>query len=95
MRYILSIVATLCLMTSGDAWAGCGKKFTDKGTLASADSETKSLVVEVKGEKVTLKLTPETKAIGKDGKEVKLADLVGKAVVVISEHKKVDSVTGS
>lgn len=86
MKSILLIAATVCFI-SGSAFAGCGKTVTDKGNLKSFDAGSKQLVVEGKGGKeVTLTLAPG--AEGADG----VADLVGKKVVVESEHKKVTSV---
>tara|TARA_R110002049_G_scaffold59851_1_gene161600 strand:- start:124 stop:390 length:267 start_codon:yes stop_codon:yes gene_type:complete len=85
MKSILLIAATVCFI-SGSAFAGCGKVVTDKGKLKSFDAASKQLVVEAKGKEVTLTLTP-----GAEGAD-SLADLVGKKVVVESEHKKVTSV---
>ena len=43
--------------------------------------------------KKPLTITPKTVITGKDGKKVKIGDLVGeKGLVVISEHGKVDSI---
>jgi hypothetical protein len=86
MKYILTIVTALGLMV-GAAQAGCGKKVTTTGTLKSVNAEKKTISITVAGQKkpVTLRLTA----------KVKLADLkklYGKAVTVVSEHKKVDSV---
>jgi uncharacterized lipoprotein YehR (DUF1307 family) len=86
MKHILTIIATLSL-TLGLSFAACGKTVTDKGKLKSFDKETKTLVVEVDGKEVKRTLTPASK--GGDTAE----SLVGKAVVVVSEHNKVDSVT--
>lgn len=67
--------------------AGCGKKVTDEGTLKSFDAEKKTVVVEKSdGKSATVTLTPTT--AGAD----KVAGLVGKAVKVVSEHGKADSV---
>ncbi len=91
MKTILSIFAALAV--AGGAYAGCGKKVTDAGTLKSYDAETKSIVVAVDDKEVTLTVTPTTVAKDKEGAEATLEGLVGKTVNVISEHKKVDSVT--
>ncbi len=91
MKFILSMVLVLSLgfsVASGTVFAGCGKKVTNKGTLKSVDSDTKVIVVASKGEETKLTLTPGTKAKG-----AKLADMVGKYVTIISEHKKVGSIT--
>ena len=93
MRIILSVILAVVL-TAGAAYAGCGKKVTDKGTLKSLDSDKKVIVVAGKdGKEAKLSLTTSTKSVGADGKDAELADLVGKKVTVISEHSKVDSVT--
>lgn len=92
MKKFLALLAVVGL-TVGSAYAGCGKKVTDEGKLTSFDAETKSLVVELAdGKSATITATPTTEAKGKDGKKVELADLVGKKVKVVSEHKKADSV---
>jgi len=92
MKRMLSVILALTLIFSviaGTAYAGCGKKVTNNGTLKELDSSKKIIVV---GE-TKLTVTPSTKAVGSDGKTTKLANLVGKNVTVISEHSKVDSVT--
>jgi hypothetical protein len=93
MKTILSILTVLAL--AGAAYAGCGKKVTDSGTLKSFDADTKSIVVEADGKETKLTITPSTASKAKDGSEAKLEDLVGKTVKVISEHKKVDEVAES
>ena len=75
--------------------AGCGKKVNTAGKLEKADGETKQIVVKVEDKSETLTLKADTKITDKDGKEVKIADLVGKSVKVVSEHKKVDSISGT
>lgn len=85
MKKLLTILATAALAIS--AQAACGKKVTDEGTLKSYDAEKKTVVVEkADGKSATLTLTPAT--TGAD----KVSTLVGKAVTVISEHGKADSV---
>ena len=86
---LLTVVGLAC----GSAYAGCGKKVTNEGEFSSFDADTKALVVELEdGKEAKLTATPKTKVKDKDGDEVKLTDLIGKKVKVISEHKKVDSV---
>jgi hypothetical protein len=85
MKNILLIAATLCF-AAGSAFAGCGKTVTNKGELKSFDSGSKKIVVVDGGKEVKLTLSPGAK--GAD----KLEGLVGKDVVVESEHKKVTSV---
>ena len=95
MKHIIAIMTAIGL-AAGAAYAGCGKKVTDEGKLSSYDAETKAIVVELNGgKKATLKATPTTAAKDAEGKKVELADLVGKKVKVVSEHKKVDSVTAA
>lgn len=86
MKQIIALIAIVSL-TAGSAFAGCGKKVTNEGTLKSFDSGTKTLTVEGKdGKAATVTLTPST--TGAD----KIAELVGKSVKVVSEHGKADSV---
>ncbi len=86
MKLLLTILA-ISSLSLGSAFAGCGKKVTNEGTLKSFDAATKTLTVEGKdGKAATITLTPGT--TGAD----KAADLVGKSVKVISEHGKADSV---
>lgn len=81
---VLTAIVTLCL---GSAYAACGKKVTNEGTLKSFDAATKTLVIEAKdGVAATITLTPTT--AGADA----VAALVGKSVKVVSEHGKADSV---
>lgn len=85
MKQILTLAALAVLSLS--ASAACGKKVTNEGTLKSYDAEKKVVVVEIaEGKTASITLTPAT--TGAD----KAADLVGKAVTVISEHGKADSV---
>lgn len=91
MRLVFSMILAVVLafgVSLGSAYAGCGKKVTNKGTLKSVDADKKTIVVASKGEETKLSLTMGTKAIGAD----KVADMKGKMVKVISEHGKVDSV---
>ena len=88
MKKLLALLA-MATLTLG-AQAGCGKKVTDEGTLKSYDAEKKSAVIEkADGKSATVTLTPTT--TGAD----KVAELVGKAVKVISEHGKADSVAAA
>jgi hypothetical protein len=85
MKKLLSLLAIASLSLS--AQAACGKKETAEGTLKSFDAEKKAVVVTgADGKDVTITLTPKTE--GAD----KVAALVGKAVKVVSEHGKADSV---
>ncbi len=88
MKKLLALLA-MATLTLG-VQAGCGKKVTDEGTLKSYDAEKKTVVVELAGGKsATVTLTPTT--TGAD----KAATLVGKAVKVISEHGKADSIAAA
>ncbi len=92
MKKFLALLAVVGL-AAGSAYAGCGKKVTDEGKLTSFDADTKALVVDLgDGKTAKITATPKTEAKGKDGKKIDLADLVGKSVKVVSEHKKADSV---
>ncbi|MEM7145249.1 MAG: hypothetical protein AAF591_08930 [Verrucomicrobiota bacterium] len=93
MKTILSILTVLAL--AGAAYAGCGKKVTDTGTLKSFDADTKEIVIEADGKESKFTATKNTAAKGKDGAEAKLDDLVGKNVTVTSEHGKADEVAES
>lgn len=92
MKTILSIVAVIAL-GAGSIFANCGIKVETAGKLKSFDAETKTLVIVDKGKESTITLTPTTE-IKKGKKEIKITDLVGKNVKVVSEHNKADSVTG-
>jgi hypothetical protein len=86
MKKLIALIAIISL-SAGSAIAGCGKKVTNEGTLKSFDAATKTLTVEGKdGKAATITLTPST--TGADA----VAGLVGKAVKVVSEHGKADSV---
>lgn len=86
MKKLLTIVASLALAIVANA--ACGKTVTSEGTLKSFDAEKKTLVVvDAAGKATTITLTPST--TGAD----KVSDLVGKAVTVVSEHNKAQSVT--
>lgn len=82
MKYILTLVAALALTVSANA--GCGKKVTTKGTLQSYNAQSKKITVLQGKKKVVLTVTGKTKG---DPNKLK-----GKAVVVTSEHKKVDEI---
>ena len=91
MRLVLSMILASVLafgVNLGSAYAGCGKKVTNKGTLKSVNADNKTIVIASNGAETKLSLTTGTKAIGAD----KVAEMVGKNVKVISEHSKVDSV---
>ncbi len=85
MKKLFTLLAMASLTLGANA--ACGKKVTDEGTLKSYDAEKKTVVVtKADGKSATVTLTPAT--TGAD----KVADLVGKAVKVVSEHGKADSV---
>lgn len=87
MKKFITIIAALGI-AAGAAYAGCGKKETTKGTLQKFDAEAKAITVkDAEGKSVKLTLTPSVKG--------DINALVGKTVTVVSEHKKVESVTGS
>jgi hypothetical protein len=87
MKKLLTLIAAVSIMT-GAAYAGCGKTETTKGKLQSYDAESKAIVVKGEdGKNVKLTLTPAVKG--------DVNALVGKTVTVVSEHKKVSSVSGS
>ena len=92
MKKLLSIL-TIVAFAATAAYAGCGKKETDSGTLKSVDAEKKQITVEVAGKAVNRTLTPSTKTTAKDGSEAKIDALVGKAVKVVSEPGKIDTVS--
>ena len=94
MKKFFAIIAAVAVSFSA-AYAGCGKKVNDEGELTSYDADTKAIVVKVGKKEVKLTATPKTEFKSKDGKKAKAADLVGKKVKVVSEHKKVDSITAS
>ena len=85
MKKLLTLIAMAALTLGANA--ACGKKVTTEGTLKSYDAETKQVVVVgADGKAAKITLTPST--TGAD----KVADLVGKAVKVVSEHNKADSI---
>lgn len=92
MKKLLTvIIASVSL--AGVAYAGCGKKVTDEGTLSSYDAESKMItVVGEDGKKSELTITKDTVAKDAEGKKIALDEIVEKDVKVTSEHKKVDSV---
>ena len=94
MKKLLALMAVIGL-AAATVEAGCGKKVTNEGTLSEYDADTKTLIVKSDDGKAKLTVTPKTEAKDKDGKKVELADLVGQKVKVVSEHKKIDSVTGA
>ncbi len=87
MKKLLTIL-TLVAFSAGSAIAGCGKTVTNEGKLSSIDKEKKEIAIEGKdGKTVTLTLTP--------GSTGATDELVGKNVKVVSEHGKVQTVTGA
>ncbi len=91
MKKILALVASLAL--AGAVHAGCGKTVENKGSLSGYDADSKTIVVkDADGKEAKLTLTPTSKITDKEGKEITIADLDGKNVVVVSEHNKVQSV---
>lgn len=93
MKKIFALLAALTI-AAGSAYAGCGMKETESGKLTSYNKEAKSIVVELPGGKTaTYTMTPATATKDASGNAAKIEDLVGKSVQVVSEHKKVDSVT--
>ncbi len=91
MKTILTILTVIGLATG--AYAGCGKKVTNSGELKSFDADAKTITV--KGSAKPFTITSSTEIKDKDGKTVKIKDLVGGDVKVVSEHNKADSVTGA
>ena len=91
MKTILTILTVIGLATG--AYANCGKKVTDTGELKSYDADAKTITV--KGSDKPFKITSATEIKDKDGKTVKIKDLIGDDVKVVSEHNKADSVTGA
>lgn len=87
MKKLLAIL-TLVAFSAGAAVAGCGKTVTNEGKLSSINKETKEIAIQEKdGKTVTLKLTPSSTGA--------TDELVGKNVKVVSEHGKVQTVTGA
>lgn len=86
-----TIALLLAFAMSGVAYAGCGTKIPVDGKLKSFDKEKKQLTVGKK--EITLAASAKIK--DKDGKEVKIEDLVGKKVKVSTDKhtKKAESVT--
>jgi hypothetical protein len=92
----LLVVAMAFMLTIAASYAGCGKKVNNTGKLNSFKAESKQVVIEEKGKKVKLKITPSTKFFASEGgSEVSIDKLLGKNVKVVSEHKKIDSITGA
>lgn len=87
---ILLVVLALC---ASAASAGCGEKTTHAGTLKSVDAENSTITVVVDDKEINLTLTAETEVSDAEGNAVEVGSLVGKAVKVISEHEKIDSIT--
>lgn len=88
MKKLLTLLSVLALSVGANA--GCGKKVTDTGTLKDFDADAKKVTIEkADGKTATITLTPST--TGAD----KVADLKGKAVTVVSEHGKADSIAAA
>ena len=85
MKAILCTLAILGLSVASSQ-AGCGKTVTETGKLKSIDKDTKALVIEVDGKEVKRTLTPTSEGAAD------VESLVGKKVVVVSGHNKVESV---
>ena len=94
MRLVVTTLVALVLV-AGLAIGGCGVKNTNEGNLKSFDSSTKTIVVAGGGADAKLTVTPKTEVKDASGNTAELSSLVGKKVKVISEHKKVDSVTAA
>jgi hypothetical protein len=93
LKSLLCVVVVLAL-TAGATHAACGKKDTTEGTLTSMDADTKTVKVKAAdGKEVKLTLTATTVSKDGSGETVDAKELVGKQVVVVSEHAKVDSIT--
>lgn len=93
MKTLVTLFAALAI-SAGAAFAGCGMKDTDTGKLTSYDKEKKVITVEAQdGTKAMLTMTPDTATKNAKGEAAKIDDLIGKQVEVVSEHKKIDSVT--
>ncbi len=92
MKVMLSVIVVFAL-GAGAAFAGCGVKDTDEGTLKSFDADKNVIVVAGEdGEEVELTLTAKTRVTDGEGNEAKPSKLVGKKVKVVSEHAMADSV---
>jgi hypothetical protein len=89
MKKLLTIISVVAL-SAGSVFAACGKKVTDEGKLTSYSAEKKEVTITTaEGKAVNRVLTPDSKVSGK------IEELVGKSVKVVSEHNKIDSVTGA
>lgn len=89
MKKLLTIISVVAL-SAGSVFAGCGKKVTDEGKLTSYNADKKEVTITTAdGKAVNRVLTPASTVSGK------IEELVGKAVKVVSEHNKIDSVTGA
>lgn len=92
MKKLLTILTAIAFF-AGSAYAGCGKKVTDEGTLKSYDADSKEIVVDLgDGNEAKLTVQPGTEYKDAEGKEAKIEDLVDQKVKVTSEHKKVDAI---
>ena len=89
MKKLIALAAAL--MVASAAYAGCGLKVPVSGEVKSYNAEKKELTVGATA--ITLAAT--VKITDDKGKEVKVADLVGKKVTVSTDkhNKKGESVT--
>jgi hypothetical protein len=93
MTKVISLLVVLALCAGG-AFANCGHKETDEGTLKAVNADSNSVVVvDADGNEHELTLTAETQVTDAEGNETEVAELVGKKVKVVSEHAKIDSIT--
>lgn len=85
------IVLAVTLMVAGASYAGCGLKVPVSGEVKAYNAEKKELTVGTTA--ITLAAT--VKVTDDKGKEMKVADLVGKKVTVSTDkhNKKGESVT--
>lgn len=94
MKKILSIL-TILAFTASAGYANCGKTDTDEGKL-TFNAEKKEVTIETSdGKKVNRVLTPDSKLTSKDGTAAKVDALQGKTVKVVSEHNRIQSISGS
>ena len=90
---VLSVFVVVLALAAGGAFAGCGVKDTNEGTLKSVDADHQTIVVEVgEGKEMKITLTENTKVMDAEGNKAKVSGLVGKKVKVVSEHAKADSI---
>ena len=89
MKKLLILAVTLMLADA--SYAGCGLKVPVSGEAKAYNAEKKTLTVGTE----TITLAATVKVTNAAGKEVKIADLVGKKVTVSTDkhNKKGESVT--